>query len=63
MDGPRGYHTKWGKSKTNIILYQLYVESKKIMHTYLFTKQTNRNRLTDTENKFMVTQEGRGGKW
>ena len=28
MNGPRDYHTKWNKPKTNII-YQLYVESKK----------------------------------
>ena len=29
MDGPRGYHTKWSKPKTNILWYHLYVESKK----------------------------------
>ena len=26
MDGPRDYHTKWSKPKTNIIRYRLYVE-------------------------------------
>ena len=26
MDGPRDYHTKWSKSKTNIIQYHEYVE-------------------------------------
>ena len=29
MDGPRDYHSKWSKSKTNIIWYHLYVGSKK----------------------------------
>ena len=29
MDWPRDYHTKWSKSKTNIIWQHLYVESKK----------------------------------
>ena len=29
MDGPRDYHTKWSKPKTNIIRYRLYVESGK----------------------------------
>ena len=39
--------------KTNIIRYHLYAESKKI---------ENRKRLTDIENKLMVTkEEGRKG--
>ena len=29
MDGPRDYHIKWSKIKTNIIWHHLYVESKK----------------------------------
>ena len=28
-DGPRDYHTKWSKSKTNVIWYHLYVGSNK----------------------------------
>ena len=28
-DGPGGDHTKWSKSKTNIICYHLHVKSKK----------------------------------
>ena len=43
---------KWSKRKTNIILYHIYVESKK---WYKWTYLQNRNRLTDIENKFMVT--------
>ena len=34
MDGPRGYHTKWSKPKTNILWYHLYVESKKKKKRY-----------------------------
>ena len=29
MDGPRDYHTKWSQSKTSIVWYRLYAESKK----------------------------------
>ena len=28
MDGSRDYHTKWNKSKINIIWYHFYLESK-----------------------------------
>ena len=38
MDGPRDYHTKWSRTKTNI-WYHLYVESKKMMQMNLLTKQ------------------------
>ena len=43
--------------KTNIIWYHLYVESKKMMQMNLITKQ---DRLTDIENKLMVTKGDRG---
>ena len=55
MDGPRDYHAKWIQRKTNIIWYQLYVKSKKMIQI------KNRNRLTDTENQLMVTK-GEGGR-
>ena len=43
IDGPRDYHTKWSKPKTNIIWYHLYVESKKLnTNKHL----QNRNRYT-----------------
>ena len=40
MDEPRDYHTEYEVSqrKTNIIWYQLYVESKKMIQMNLFTK-------------------------
>ena len=39
--------------KTNILWYDLYVESKK---GYKWTYLQNRNRVTDVENKLMVTK-------
>ena len=39
---------------TNIIWYCLYVESKK---WYKWTDLQNKNRVTDVENKLMVTKE------
>ena len=56
MHGPRDDHTKWSQTKTNII-YHLYVESK---HWYKWTY--SQNRLTDIENKLMVTKGESGGE-
>ena len=55
MDGPRDYHIKWSKSKTNIVWYHLYVESFQKRYKWIYLQ--NRNRLTGFENKFMVTKE------
>ena len=44
--------------KTNIVWYHLYVESKK---WYKWTYLQNRNRITDVENKLMVTKGEKGG--
>ena len=56
MDGPRDIILS--QRKTNIIWYHLYVEpKKKDKWTYL----QNRHRITDTENKLMVTK-GKGVK-
>ena len=46
-------------NKTNIIWYHLQVESKNI-YIYKWTYLQNRNRLTDIENKLMVTKEEMG---
>ena len=53
MDVTRVYHTKWNKSeRERQISYDI---------TCMWNLQ-NRDRLTDTENKFMVTKVGsRGG--
>ena len=45
------------QKETNTIWYHLYVESK-IWHKWTYLQ--NRNRLTDIENKFMVTKWERG---
>ena len=42
--------------KTNIVCYHLYVESKKFNNV---SKITKRNRLTDIENKLVVTSTER----
>ena len=38
MDGPRDYHTKWSQTKTNIVWYYLYAESKKNYTNELISK-------------------------
>ena len=49
------------QTKTSIIWYHLYAESKK-KKKYKWTYLQNRNRFIDLENKFMVTQGGWGDK-
>ena len=61
MDGPRGDSTKRNMSeKDKCLIISLSVESKKKkrIQTYL----QNRNRLTDFENKLMVTKVKRWGR-
>ena len=58
MDGPRDDHTKWTKRKINIITIICGILKKKIIQMNL----QNRNRLTDIENKLMVTKGEREGK-
>ena len=50
-DGPRDHHSKWSQTKTNIIWYHLYVESKKMIWKNLFIKQ----KCTDFKKNLMVT--------
>ena len=55
MDGPRDYQTKWSKSEKNkYYIISLIADSKK--KWYKWTYLQTRNRLTDIENKFMVTK-------
>ena len=56
MDGPRDYHTKWSKSdKERQISYDIaYMWNLK--ECYKWTYLQNRNRLTDFENKLMITK-------
>ena len=62
VDGPRDYYTKWSKSDRErqipydiTYMWNLKKKKKMIQMTYL----QNRNRLTDIENKLMVTKGGR----
>ena len=62
MDGPRDHHTKWSKSnkdKYHMIPLICGILKKLYKWTYL----QKRNRLTDIENKLMVTkgERDRGG--
>ena len=63
MDGPRDSYTKWNKpNKDKYPMISSYVESKKIR--YRRAHLQNRNKLTDKENKLMVTKGERveGGR-
>ena len=44
------------QTKTNIIPYHLFVESKKKNDTNALIYKTEQNRLTDIENKVMITE-------
>ena len=59
MDGPRDYHTKVKQDRQRQIAYDItYMLNLK--KWYKGTYLQNRNRLTDTENKPMVTKGERG---
>ena len=57
MDGPRDCHTEWSKSdREREIWYDIaYMQNLKKKKWYKWTYLQNRNRLTDLENKLMVT--------
>ena len=54
MDGPRDYHIKWRQRKTNTICGTF------LKKWYKWTSSQNRNQLTDTENKPMLTKREEG---
>ena len=63
MDGPKDCPTKWSKSDTE---RQISYDT---TYTYNLKKNStneliykNKNRVTDGENKLMVTREERGGR-
>ena len=60
IDGPRDCHTEWSKSDTERqILYDItYMWNLK--KGYKWTYLQNRSRVTDVENKLMVTKGERG---
>ena len=58
MDGPRGSHTELSKSDRERQIYDItYMWNLK--KGYKWTYLQNRNRVTDVENKLMVTK-GKG---
>ena len=63
MDGPRDDHIKWSKSeKDKYHMISLFLWNQKKKKTrYKWAYLQNRNRLTDIENKLMVTK-GEGGR-
>ena len=54
MDEPWKYHTKWSKSEKKDTYHIIYMWNLK--KWYKRTYLQNRNKLTDTENKLMVTK-------
>ena len=59
MVGPRDYHIISNVSQKEKDKYITYMWNLKIW--YKLTYLQNRNRLTDIENKLMITEEERGG--
>ena len=60
MGGPRHYHTKWSKSKTERqILYNIiYMQNLKYdTNELIYKTETQTQRLTDTENRLVVAKE------
>ena len=57
-DGHSDCHTEWSKSDGEKQIYHLYVGSKK---WYKWTYLQNRSRVTNVENKLMVTKGIGGG--
>ena len=55
-DGPRDYHTKWSKSDRERQRYHPYVEANFFKKWNKWTYLRNIIRLTDIENKLMVTK-------
>ena len=60
MDGPRHYHTKWGKpDRERQVSYDIaYMQSLKKRHKWTYIQ--NRNRPKDIESKLMATKGERG---
>ena len=62
MDGPRDYRTKWSKSeRERQVSYYDITYMWNLKKWYKSTYLQTRNRLTDLENKVMLTKGGGGG--
>ena len=60
MDGPRDHHTGWSKSDREIQMSYIITYIWNLKKWYKWTCLHNRNRVTEVENKLMVS---RGGSW
>ena len=65
MDGPRDCHTEWGKSDGDRQISYDIIYMWNLKKWYKWTYLQNRNRVTDVENKLMVTSgdKERGINW
>ena len=62
MDGPRDCHTEWSKSdRERQISYDITYMWNLKKKSYKWTYLQNGNRVTDVENKLMVTKGKRRG--
>ena len=61
MDGPRDCHTEWSKSDRDRQISYDIAYMWNLKKGYKWTYLQSRNRVTDVENKLMVTKWGRGG--
>ena len=61
-DGPRDCHTKWSKSDRERQLSYDIAYMWNLKKWYKRTYLQDRNRVTDVENKLMVTKRERGGR-
>ena len=56
MDGPKDCHTEWSKSDREGQLLYDFAYMWNLKRWYKWTYVQNRNRVTDVENKLMVTR-------
>ena len=67
VDEPRVYHTEWSKSEREIQIPYAITYMWNLKKWYKWNYFQNRNRVTDVENKLMVTKvevgEGRVINW
>ena len=61
MDGPRDYHTKWSKPKTNVIWYHLHIDSEKKSNTNELLPKTEIDPQTQKTKLWLPKgKDGRG---
>ena len=56
MDGPRDCHTEWSKSDTERQISYDIAYMWNLKKGYKWTYLQNRSRVTDVENRFMLTR-------